>query len=130
MKLNGALLIVDECLKQHVILTYALRRQGFNATNPSEIWKIPGMADQAIIGLARARGGIVLTNNQKDFNALQCRLNFAFGGSKGPIRVLFTDQTLPPLEVVRRLINFDERMRLNPNLWETSLNIGHGVIKI
>ena len=130
MRLNGALLIIDECLYAHKTLTVALRRQGFNAANPSEIWMTKGMADQAMIGLVRRHGGIVLTNNQKDFNRLQSKLRFAFGSGKEVIRVLYVAQTLLPHEVTRRLLNFDERMRLNPSLWETSLNEGHGVIKI
>src|SRR5262249_10801273 len=132
MKLNGTLLIVDDCVSFGEAIAAMLQRQGFKVKTTREIWNITGVADQAIIKYAHRNGCIVLTNNEKDFNALSGirRLKFAFGSPGEAIRVLYVEQDLAPVEVTRRMLNFSSRMAINPQVWDKALLKGHGVIKL
>lgn len=132
--------MVDENVRQFDSLVTLLKVKGFNAITPKNIWLKEGMKDPAIIDYLRRNGAIILTNNLKDFDVRKVRqslehkhkleFQFCFKEGKKPIRVLWLKTQQFPIEVTRRLLNFNEKMRLNPNIWNESLREGHGVIKL
>ena len=132
--------MIDENVKQFYSLATLLKNQGFNAITPRDIWFQEGMKDPAIVDCLRRSGAIILTNNIKDFDVRKVRqslehkhkleFQFCFKEGKKPIRVLWLKTQQSPIEVTRRLLNFNEKMRLNPNIWNESLREGHGVIKL
>jgi hypothetical protein len=145
MKLGGSLLILDECiigrgrseeLRQRIkVFQEVLNKNGFKVSNPRKIWKIDGMHDSAIMSYARRNNGIVLTANKKDFVPGRRKVNFgykdALDNSKGSIRVILVKQPnyktegfeRVTLDLVRRLINLDSRLRVNPKMWEENNDI-------
>jgi hypothetical protein len=132
---------IDEELKQRIkVFQEVLKKNDFKVSNPREIWGTAnnpffGMHDSGIMSYARKNNGIVLTANKKDFVPGRRKVNFgyedAFDNSKGSIRVILIKQPnyriegfeQVTLDLVRRLINLDSRLKVNPRMWEDNNDI-------